>query len=463
MSIKLVISAYIISAVLFIFSLNGLSKHDSAKRGNIFGIMGMMIALIATILFQHMLYSITLIFIAIFVGGLIGILLSKQIEMTKMPELIAILHSFVGLAAVLVGVNSFLNNIITPTIFMKTNMYLIEIFIGIFIGAMTFTGSLIAFCKLSGKIRSQPLILLHNHALNILILGICCTILFSFVTTNDIVTKIVLLIITILIAFLFGAHLVLSISGADMPIVISMLNSYSGWAAAAAGFILKNDLLIITGSLVGSSGAILSYIMCKAMNRSFINVIYGGTNNKITVKKEDLACEYNEISIDKIVEILKSSSSVVITPGYGMAVAQAQHSLAKISLQLQQYGVKVVFGIHPIAGRLPGHMNVLLAEARVPYDIVLEMEEINDDLSKTDTVLVIGANDTVNPAALEDPNSPISGMPVLEVWKAKNVVVFKRSMSFGYSGINNPLFCKQNTYMLFGDAKKAIDSIIKLI
>ncbi|MXP50953.1 Re/Si-specific NAD(P)(+) transhydrogenase subunit beta [Pantoea sp. SoEX] len=463
MSSGLVISAYIISAILFIFSLKGLSKHNTSKQGNFFGIIGMAIALITTILIQQIIHSIILIFISMFIGGLIGIFLSKKIEMTKMPELIAILHSFVGLSAVLVGINSYINYILNPVMLTEGSLYLIEIFIGIFIGTITFIGSLIAFGKLSGKIKSQ-LSFPYHHKLNAFIFGICCLFLYFFISNDIVLIQIILLTTMVVIALLLGANLVLSISGADMPVIVSMLNSYSGWAAAAAGFTLQNDLLIITGSLVGSSGAILSYIMCKAMNRSFINVIFGGlTQNKIAIKQEDIGRKYNEISIEKLIKILKNSSSIVITPGYGMAVAQAQHSVAKISQKLQQLGVKVFFGIHPVAGRLPGHMNVLLAEARVPYDLVLEMEEINDDFTNTDTVLVIGANDTVNPAAQEDPNSPISGMPVLEVWKARHVIVFKRSMGSGYSGINNPLFFKQNTYMLFGDAKNTMDSILKLI
>ncbi|PPI88151.1 NAD(P)(+) transhydrogenase (Re/Si-specific) subunit beta [Candidatus Pantoea edessiphila] len=459
----LVTAAYIISAILFIFSLKGLSKHETSKQGNFFGIIGMTIALIATVLIQQIIHNTILIFISMAIGGLIGIFLSKKIEMTKMPELIAILHSFVGLAAVLVGINSYMNYSFNSLI-KENNVHLIEIFIGIFIGAMTFTGSLVAFGKLSGKIRSQPLVLPHHHKLNCLVLGISCILLLLFINTNIINVQIFSLIIMTAIAFLFGGNLVLSISGTDMPVIVSMLNSYSGWASAAAGFMLGNDLLIITGSLVGSSGAILSYIMCKAMNRSLVNVISGGLHTiKTDLEKEVINSKYHEISIEELVDVLKNSTSVVITPGYGMAVAQAQHSIAKITQKLQQYGIKVLFGIHPVAGRLPGHMNVLLAEARVPYDIVLEMDEINDDFENTDTVLVIGANDTVNPSAQDDPNSPIYGMPVLEVWKAQNVIVFKRSMNLGYAGINNPLFFKDNTYMLFGDAKTTTESILKLI
>ncbi|PPI86792.1 Re/Si-specific NAD(P)(+) transhydrogenase subunit beta [Candidatus Pantoea edessiphila] len=460
----LVKSAYIISAILFICSLVGLSKHNTSKQGNFFGIVGMIIALIITIMMQKILYNTFLIFTAMVIGGLIGIFLSRKIEMTKMPELIAILHSFVGLAAVLVGINSYLN--LSPDIssLINNNIHLIEIFVGVFIGAITFTGSLVAFCKLSGKINSRPLALPHYHKLNCLMLVISFFLLLCFINTNDLILQIISLTIMTFIAFLFGGQVVLSISGADMPVIVSMLNSYSGWAAAASGFALSNDLLIITGSLVGSSGAILSFIMCKAMNRSFINVILGGLhNNIIDIKKENIKGTYREISIEEITDFLKNSSSVIIVPGYGMAVAQAQHSVAKITQKLQSLGIKVLFAIHPVAGRLPGHMNVLLAEARVPYDIVLEMDEINNNFINTDIVLVIGANDTVNPAAQEDPNSPISGMPVLEVWKAKNVIIFKRSMSSGYAGVNNPLFLKDNTYMLFGDAKITTDSILKLI
>ncbi|PPI88817.1 NAD(P)(+) transhydrogenase (Re/Si-specific) subunit beta [Candidatus Pantoea edessiphila] len=458
----LITAAYIISSIFFILSLKGLSKHDTSKQGNFFGISGMVIALIATIFTKNFIHAKILIFLAMIIGGLIGIFISRKIEMTKMPELIAILHSFVGLAAVLVGINSYINYSPFLYPFVENSIHLTEIFIGIFIGAITFTGSLLAFGKLSGKISSKPFIIPYHHKLNILILVVSFIFLLYFINTSDQKIQIILLVIMILIALLFGINLVSSIGGADMPVIVSMLNSYSGWSSAAVGFTLNNDLLIITGSLVGSSGAILSYIMCKAMNRSFINIISGGANNKNIIKTEDLG-KYCEIEIEEIVNLLKNASSVVITPGYGMAVAQAQYSVAKITQKLQQYGIKVVFAIHPVAGRLPGHMNVLLAEARVPYDIVLEMDEINKDFVNTEIVLVIGANDTVNPAAQEDLNSPISGMPVLEVWKAQNVVVFKRSMNSGYSGINNPLFFKENTYMIFGDAKTSIEAILKLI
>ena len=460
MSQGLVTAAYIISAILFILSLAGLSKQETARNGNKFGIIGMAIALIITIVngdVQSMIY----ILVAMLIGGLIGVRLALKVEMTEMPELVAILHSFVGLAAVLVGYNSLINiytNVHIPESGVLLNIELTEIFLGVFIGAITFTGSIVAYGKLHGKISSKALSLPHKHKLNLLALIVSITLMFLFI--NDGGSLIYLAIMTA-IALIFGWHLVASIGGADMPVVISMLNSYSGWAAAAAGFMLSNDLLIITGALVGSSGAILSYIMCKAMNRSFISVILGGFGN-VGASAEDTEemDEYREMSPEDVADLLKQSSSVIITPGYGMAVAQAQYPVAEITRKLRDKGIKVRFAIHPVAGRLPGHMNVLLAEAKVPYDIVLEMDEINDDLSETDTVLVIGANDTVNPSAQENPSSPIAGMPVLEVWEAQNVIVFKRSMKTGYAGVQNPLFFKENTYMCFGDAKATVQAIL---
>jgi NAD(P) transhydrogenase subunit beta len=380
--------------------------------------------------------------------------------MTQMPELVAILHSFVGLAAVLVGYNSFFET--HSAAGAALTVHLTEVFLGVFIGAVTFSGSIVAFAKLRGIASSKPLSIPHKHKLNLLALVASAALLVYFVSFEG--SETALLIMT-LIALLFGLHLVASIGGADMPVVVSMLNSYSGWAAAAAGFMLANDLLIVTGALVGSSGAILSYIMCKAMNRSFISVIAGGFG-QVDAKQssgDEEQGEYREINAEDVADLLRNSSSVVITPGYGMAVAQAQYPVAEICQKLKERGIKVRFGIHPVAGRMPGHMNVLLAEAKVPYDIVLEMDEINEDLADTDTVLVIGANDTVNPAAAEDPTSPIAGMPVLEVWKAQNVVVFKRSMNTGYSGVNNPLFYKDNTQMCFGDAKATVDAILKAL
>ncbi|MDU6538439.1 Re/Si-specific NAD(P)(+) transhydrogenase subunit beta [Mixta calida] len=462
MSGGLVTAAYIVAAILFIFSLAGLSKHETSKQGNIFGMAGMAIALLATI-FGPDAGNIGWILLAMVIGGAIGIHLAKKVEMTEMPELVAILHSFVGLAAVLVGINSYIDHGPGLDAVMQ-NIHLTEIFLGIFIGAVTFTGSVVAFGKLRGKISSRPLMLPHRHKLNLLALVVSFLLLWTFVITESVGLQIFALLIMLVIALAFGWHLVASIGGADMPVVVSMLNSYSGWAAAAAGFMLSNDLLIVTGALVGSSGAILSYIMCKAMNRSFISVIAGGFGtDSSAVTEDEESGEYREINAQDTAELLKNSSTVIITPGYGMAVAQAQYPVAEITEKLRARGINVRFGIHPVAGRLPGHMNVLLAEAKVPYDVVLEMDEINDDFADTDTVLVIGANDTVNPAAQEDPRSPIAGMPVLEVWKAQNVVVFKRSMNTGYAGVQNPLFFKENTQMLFGDAKASVEAILKAL
>jgi NAD(P) transhydrogenase subunit beta len=385
--------------------------------------------------------------------------------MTEMPELVAILHSFVGLAAVLVGYNSYIDAPVIEALNPQEAhaahvIHLVEVFLGVFIGAVTFTGSIVAFGKLRGVISSSPLNLPHKHKLNLAAIVVSTLLMIYFVKADG---SMFALIVMTLIAFAFGYHLVASIGGADMPVVVSMLNSYSGWAAAAAGFMLANDLLIVTGALVGSSGAILSYIMCKAMNRSFISVIAGGFGQEVVISDDVEQGEHRETSAEEVAEMLKDSKSVIITPGYGMAVAQAQYPVHEITEKLRSQGVNVRFGIHPVAGRLPGHMNVLLAEAKVPYDIVLEMDEINDDFDETDTVLVIGANDTVNPAAQEDPNSPIAGMPVLEVWNAKNVIVFKRSMNTGYAGVQNPLFFKENTQMLFGDAKDSVDAISKAL
>ncbi|MBW0296979.1 Re/Si-specific NAD(P)(+) transhydrogenase subunit beta [Shewanella xiamenensis] len=490
----LVTAAYIIAAVLFIFSLAGLSKQETAKHGNLFGITGMAIALLATI-FNPDTSGVAWIIVAMVIGGAIGVRLALKVEMTEMPELVAVLHSFVGMAAVLVGFNSFIDlhpeqvsqvvvavggdmnstlaavqNALSEAAKAAENahmtgamlnIHLVEVFLGIFIGAVTFTGSIVAFGKLRGLISSKPLMLPHRHKLNLAAVLVSLGLLVYFVQTGG--TMPALLLMT-LIAFAFGWHLVASIGGADMPVVVSMLNSYSGWAAAAAGFMLSNDLLIVTGALVGSSGAILSYIMCKAMNRSFISVIAGGFGTDGVASSGDQEMgEYRETNAEDVADMLKNASSVIITPGYGMAVAQAQYPVAEITQKLRDRGVKVRFGIHPVAGRLPGHMNVLLAEAKVPYDIVLEMDEINEDFSDTDVVLVIGANDTVNPAAMEDPGSPIAGMPVLEVWKAQNVIGFKRSMNTGYAGVQNPLFFKDNTQMLFGDAKASVEAILKAL
>ncbi|WDD97112.1 Re/Si-specific NAD(P)(+) transhydrogenase subunit beta [Thalassomonas actiniarum] len=462
-SLGLISAAYVIAALLFIFSLAGLSKQESAESGNWYGVIGMIIALAATIADERV-SNIHIIVGTMIVGSLIGLRLAKKVEMTEMPELVAILHSFVGLAAVLVGYNSYfemqhgpgLN--LTAEQQMATNIHLVEVFLGVFIGAVTFTGSVVAFGKLRGVINSAALMLPHRHKMNLLA-GIASVVLMViFVQQGG--SDLHLYIMTG-IALVFGWHLVASIGGADMPVVVSMLNSYSGWAAAAAGFMLSNDLLIVTGALVGSSGAILSYIMCKAMNRSFISVIAGGFGTDVKVDSEADYGDHVEIQAEAVAELLSGAKSVIITPGYGMAVAQAQYPVYEMTQQLKAKGVDVRFGIHPVAGRLPGHMNVLLAEAKVPYDIVLGMDEINDDFSDTDVVLVIGANDTVNPAAAEDPSSPIAGMPVLEVWNAKNVIVFKRSMNTGYAGVQNPLFFKDNTQMLFGDAKESVEMIFK--
>ncbi|ENO8416011.1 Re/Si-specific NAD(P)(+) transhydrogenase subunit beta [Vibrio mimicus] len=458
MSAGLVQAAYIVAAVFFIMSLAGLSKQESARFGNYYGIAGMAIALLATI-FSPSAQGIAWVLLAMVIGGGIGIHYAKKVEMTEMPELVAVLHSFVGMAAVLVGFNSYIDAPEAAT-HAEHAIHLVEVFLGIFIGAVTFTGSIVAFGKLRGIIKSTPLNLPHKHKLNLAALVVSGLLLIHFVNVDG---SLFALIVMTLIAFAFGYHLVASIGGADMPVVVSMLNSYSGWAAAAAGFMLANDLLIVTGALVGSSGAILSYIMCKAMNRSFISVIAGGFGQEVVISSDEEQGEHRETTAEEVADMLKNSKSVIITPGYGMAVAQAQYPVYEITEKLRAQGVTVRFGIHPVAGRLPGHMNVLLAEAKVPYDIVLEMDEINEDFTDTDTVLVIGANDTVNPAALEDPNSPIAGMPVLEVWNAKNVIVFKRSMNTGYAGVQNPLFFKENTMMLFGDAKESVDSIAKAL
>ena len=449
---------YILAAVLFIIALAGLSRHETAKMGNYAGMTGMVLALGATIVLalqnaqRGVLVTAVLIALAMGVGAIIGFWRSRTVEMTQMPELVALLHSFVGLAAVLVGFNSYLGTDTPDTVL------LVEVFLGVFIGAITFTGSIVAWGKLAAKMKSAPMMLPARHLLNLIAIIICVGLLVWFIIQPGLLP----LSIMTVIALLVGWHLVASIGGGDMPVVVSMLNSYSGWAAAAAGFMLENDLLIITGALVGSSGAILSYIMCKAMNRSFVSVIAGGfgSDGAVSGEARDYG-EHRETSAIEVAELLSGSKSVVIAPGYGMAVAHAQYPVADLTKKLREKGIDVKFAIHPVAGRLPGHMNVLLAEARVPYDIVLEMDEVNKDFPDVDTVLVIGANDTVNPAALEEPHSPIAGMPVLEVWNAENVIVFKRSMATGYAGVQNPLFFKDNTQMLFGDAKDRVEDIIK--
>src|SRR3954447_1080825 len=459
----IVAAAYIVAALLFVLSLAGLSRHETAKNGNTYGIAGMAIALVATIwvAFDNRGWplgaQIALIGVPMLVGGAIGVWRALRVEMTGMPQLIAMLHSFVGLAAVLVGYNTWL--IAEDTGGPRDAVHLTEIFLGVFIGAVTLTGSVVAFLKLSARIPSSPLMLPGRHLMNLLALLVTAGLLVWFVLTGGAVA---LLLMTV-IALVFGWHLVASIGGGDMPVVVSMLNSYSGWAAAAAGFMLGNDLLIVTGALVGSSGAYLSYIMCQAMNRSFVSVIAGGFGSGATASGEEDYGEHREIDAEAVADLLTSASSVVITPGYGMAVAQAQYPVADLTRRLRERGVDVRFGIHPVAGRLPGHMNVLLAEAKVPYDIVLEMDEINDDLASTSVVLVIGANDTVNPAAIDDPGSPIAGMPVLHVWEAEYVVVFKHSMAAGYAGGQNPLFFRENSRMLFGDARERVEDILRAL
>jgi NAD(P) transhydrogenase subunit beta len=461
MSNNLVTVAYIAASALFILSLGGLSNQETARKGNLFGIMGMLIAFVATALSPGVTQYGTL-GAVILPGALIGAVVASNVAMTSMPELVAILHSFVGAAAVLVGIGNYLQPE-QSLIGVEETIHQIEIFIGVFIGAITFTGSVIAFGKLRAIIGSKPLLLPARHLINLSIIVAAVWLGFQFMQAETASAGLQPLLIMTAIASVLGINLVMAIGGADMPVVISMLNSYSGWAAAAAGFMLSNDLLIVTGALVGSSGAILSYIMCKAMNRSFISVILGGFGagaGTATTSGDQPVGEATSTTIEETVELLEDAKSVIIVPGYGMAVAQAQHAVSDITRQLRERGVQVRFGIHPVAGRLPGHMNVLLAEANVPYDIVLEMDEINEDFPKTDVVLVIGANDTVNPSAMEDPNSPIAGMPVLEVWKADTVVVMKRSMASGYAGVENPLFYKQNTRMLFGDARKNVDAIL---
>ncbi len=451
-------AAYLVAALLFILSLAGLSKHESSRQGVLYGIVGMAIALVATFIVVADVsdaLGIILLLIAVAIGAAIGLWRARVVEMTGMPELIALLHSFVGLAAVLVGWNGHLeDNHLTGSL---EDIHNAEVFVGVFIGAVTFTGSIVAFLKLSARIKSAPLMLPGKNYINIGALAAFAGLTIWFVITPNIG----LLIAVTIVALALGWHLVASIGGGDMPVVVSMLNSYSGWAAAASGFLLDNNALIVTGALVGSSGAYLSYIMCQAMNRSFISVIAGGFGMEASAADDTDYGDYREINAADTAELLKNASSVIITPGYGMAVAQAQYPVADLVKKLRERDIEVRFGIHPVAGRLPGHMNVLLAEAKVPYDIALEMDEINDDFDGTSVVLVIGANDTVNPAATEDPGSPIAGMPVLRVWEADNVVVFKRSMAAGYAGVQNPLFFRDNAQMLFGDAKERVEDILR--
>ena len=459
----LVTIAYLAAGLLFIFSLGGLSAQESARRGNLFGMTGMLMAVLVTA-FGPRVDSYMVMTVSLLIGGAIGAVLAARVGMTSMPQMVAILHSFVGAAAVLVGIATALDHqqVLAG---IERRIHDTEIFIGIFVGAVTFTGSVIAFGKLQGLIGSRPLLLPGRHLINLIMVGASVYLGYTFVTYGDYFPPLWPLLVVTAIASLLGIHLVMAIGGADMPVVVSMLNSYSGWAAAAAGFMLENDLLIITGALVGSSGAILSYIMCHAMNRSFISVILGGFGAEEGAApaggaSAQPAGEVKPVTAEETADLLRDAKNVIIVPGYGMAVAQAQYPLYEVTKILRDKGANVRFAIHPVAGRLPGHMNVLLAEAKVPYDIVLEMEEINEDFDDTDVVIVIGANDIVNPGALDDPSSPIFGMPILEVWKAKICIVMKRGMASGYAGVDNPLFYKDNTRMLFGDAKKMIDAVL---
>jgi len=464
LSFSLVTAAYIGATILFILSLGGLSNPETARRGNWFGVAGMAIAVVATVFGPRVLpFGLPFIIVAMAAGATVGLYAAKKVQMTQMPELVALMHSLVGLAACAVGFASYIDNSITFEGAEKS-IHELEIYLGILIGAVTFSGSVIAFGKLSGKIDGKPLLLPGRHWIN---LGGLLVVIYAghlFLSHEGVIAVLALLVMTAL-ALAFGVHMVMAIGGADMPVVVSMLNSYSGWAAAATGFMLSNDLLIVTGALVGSSGAILSYIMCRAMNRGFMSVIAGGFGTgggaAPAAGGEGPQGEVVAISAQETAELLKEARNVVIIPGYGMAVAQAQHTVYDITQKLRAKGVNVRFAIHPVAGRMPGHMNVLLAEAKVPYDIVLEMDEINDDFPTTGVAMVIGANDIVNPGAQDDPNSPIAGMPVLEAWKAKISIVMKRSMASGYAGVDNPLFYKENNRMLFGDAKKMLDEVLK--
>ena len=466
MSQSLATVSYIGATILFILSLGGLSNPETSRRGNLYGMIGMAIAVVATIFGPHVTSSgYAWIIIAMLIGGCIGIYAARTVMMTQMPELVALMHSLVGLAACLVGFANYIDPAAAAGLTeAEKAIHEIEIYIGILIGAITFSGSLIAFGKLSAKISGKPLLLPARHWMNLI--GLLVVIYYGreFLHAGSINEGMTALVVMTVIALLFGIHMVMAIGGADMPVVVSMLNSYSGWAAAATGFMLNNDLLIVVGALVGSSGASLSYIMCRAMNRNFISVIAGGFGGGAPVKKAaggaaEPVGEVTPINAVETAELLREAKSVIIVPGYGMAVAQAQHTVNEITQFLRGKGVNVRFGIHPVAGRMPGHMNVLLAEARVPYDIVFEMDELNEDFPDTDVAMIIGANDIVNPAAQDDPTSPIAGMPVLEVWKAKTSIMMKRSMASGYAGVDNPLFYKENNRMLFGDAKKMLEEV----
>jgi NAD(P) transhydrogenase subunit beta len=467
MSATLATVSYIGATILFILSLGGLSNPETSRRGNLYGMIGMAIAVLATVFGPQVTATgYAWIIGAMVVGGSVGLYAARVVKMTQMPELVALMHSLVGLAAVLVGYANYIDPAAAGAFQgVEKTIHEIEIYIGILIGAVTFSGSLIAFGKLSAKISGKPMLLPGRHLLNLA--GLLAVIWFAwrFINTHSVGDGILPLIVMTVIALLFGIHMVMAIGGADMPVVVSMLNSYSGWAAAATGFMLNNDLLIVTGALVGSSGAILSYIMCRAMNRRFIAVIAGGFGTgggtpAAAGGEAQPAGEVVSILAAETAEMLRDAKNVIVVPGYGMAVAQAQHTVFEITRYLREKGVNVRFGIHPVAGRMPGHMNVLLAEAKVPYDIVFEMDELNEDFPDTDVAMIIGANDIVNPAAQDDPTSPIAGMPVLEVWKAKTSVVMKRSMASGYAGVDNPLFYKENNRMLFGDAKQMLDEVL---
>ncbi|MGH1487404.1 MAG: Re/Si-specific NAD(P)(+) transhydrogenase subunit beta [Cellvibrionaceae bacterium] len=464
MSQGLINVAYIGATLLFILALGGLSKQETARRGNLFGIIGMGLALAVTVI-GLVTNNYPLLIGALVIGGSVGLLLAKKVEMTQMPELVAILHSLVGLAAVLVGYANFLSHAVEYTGIEKT-IHDIETYIGILIGALTFSGSVVAYLKLSGKWGGKPLLLPARHWLNLILLLLAIYFGIQFVNEAAQGGGLFSLTAMTIIALLFGIHMVAAIGGADMPVVVSMLNSYSGWAAAALGFMLSNDLLIVVGALVGSSGAILSYIMCRAMNRNFISVIaggFGGASSTSSSENTEIEGEVTATTVEEVADMVSTAKEIMIIPGYGMAVAQAQHMVSDITKTLRKKGVNVRFGIHPVAGRMPGHMNVLLAEAKVPYDIVFEMDEINEDFNNVDVSIVIGANDIVNPAAQEVPDSPIAGMPVLEPWLGKTTVVLKRGMAAGYAGVENPLFYKENSRMLFGDAKESLEKLFKLV
>ncbi len=459
MSQGLVTMSYIAATILFILSLSGLSHQETARRGNLYGMIGMTIAIVATIM-SDAVNSYAVIIIALLIGGTIGNYAAKKVEMTQMPELVAIMHSLVGMAAVLVGYANFIDPSATLT-GVEKSIHEIEIYLGILIGAVTFSGSVIAFGKLSGRIGGSPVLLPGRHWLNLGLLIAAIWLCLQFLESAETGGGTWTLILMTIIALGFGVHMVMAIGGADMPVVVSMLNSYSGWAAAATGFMLGNDLLIVTGALVGSSGAILSYIMCRAMNRHFLSVIAGGFGTESGGEAAVVEGEVSPIDPSETANLLLDSKNIVIIPGYGMAVAQAQHTVNELSKLLRNKGKNVRFAIHPVAGRMPGHMNVLLAEAKVPYDIVYEMDEINDDFPNVDVSIVIGANDIVNPSALDDPNSPIAGMPVIECWKGGTTIVLKRSMASGYAGVGNPLFVMDNTRMLFGDANDSLQEVLK--